>query len=92
MENLTEEDLHGIVWGEHWDFEGITKERVEETSRWSMFCEKEVKEVKTGHFYNVSWQVGATENQECDLDARMVRVYPHQVTTTVYKTTPQTEE
>ena len=85
MDELTEEDLQDIVWGDHPDFKDVTKDSVDDTSRWHMYLSKVVRHV-SGSFYSVQWQVGATEYQECDLDAVLVEVFPKEVTTTIYTT------
>ena len=89
---LTEDDLQDIVWGDHPDYERVTEESVIDTSRWSVFYEKVVRDNGSGNFYRLKWQVGATEYQECDLGAVMTQVYPKRVTTTVYTTDKEDKE
>ena len=75
----TDDDLQDMVWGDHPDFETIVDESVIDTDRWHTYYESIIKEKGTGKFYNLSWAVGSTEYQECDLDARLFEVVPKEV-------------
>lgn len=84
--NYTEEDYQEIIWWDHPDYESVTGAKVDDTSRWSNFMSMIVRKVGTEEYYDLSWKVGATEYQECDLDAAMIRVYPKEVTQVIYVT------
>lgn len=75
----------------HDDFETVEKPSVFDTDRWHTYYEMVAKHKESGTFWNISWQVGSTEYQECDFEPHIQQVYPHVVTTTVYKSTPQDE-
>jgi hypothetical protein len=60
-----------------------------ENSRWSILHDVVIRDSVNGKFYRDTYSVGATENQdespwEHD-DPDFTRVYPHEITTTVYK-------
>lgn len=80
------EDFYDITFGDHPDYETVVGEEVVDTSRWSHFMKMVTREVKTGKFYEVTWEVGATEYQECEPDFQMVEVFPKEVVTTIYTT------
>lgn len=83
------EEVDEIVNGWHDDFETMFPEHVIDTSRWSTFYEMVTKHKASGTFWQISWEVGSTEYQDVDFDPSFVQVYPHQITTTVYKKEPQ---
>ena len=82
--DLKTEDFYDIAFGDHPKYETVIDEHVVETSRWSKFMSMVTKDTVTGKLYEVTWEVGATEYQECEPDFEMVEVYPKEVTTTVY--------
>jgi hypothetical protein len=80
----TEEDLQGMVWDDHPDFETVVGERVIDTGRSYVRYESIVKEKETGKFFSLTWATGSTEQQECELDALLFEVVPQEVTKTIY--------
>jgi len=84
----TEEDLQDMVWGDHPNFETVVDESPTGASRWSTRYESIIKEKDTGKFFNLSWSVGSTESQECDLDVFLFEVVPKAVTQVVYVEAP----
>lgn len=69
-------------------------EQHQRTSRWLEYRHLVVAD-PAGQHYGLIYAIGLTENQEHDLPwdetdepLPLVRLYPHQVTTTVYRTDP----
>lgn len=80
-------EMDEAVSGDHEEFEVMEEPSPYDQSRWTTFYSVVLKHVPTETFWNVTYQRGSTEYQECDADYEMVRVYPHSVMKTVYKTT-----
>jgi hypothetical protein len=84
----TEEDLQDMVWDDHPDFETVVSESVIDTGRCYIRYVSIIKEKETGKFFSLSWAVGSTEQQECELDALLFEVVPQEVTKTIYVKVP----
>lgn len=69
----------------------VVQEDIVEQTRWGTVYEKVVFQESTGRYFRLTHEKGSTEYQEDEeLDQDSVdEVFPHQVTTTVYRTTPQ---
>ena len=80
------EDFEDITFGDHPDYKTVVDEEVVDTSRWSQFMRMVTKEIKTGKFFEVTWEVGATEYQECEPGFEMVEVFPKEIIKTIYTT------
>lgn len=79
-----------VVDGNTTSVEVEQKGRPVEHTRWHVLMEMVVRDVSDETYWSVSYRRAATENQDHDYDDPMVayRVYPHQVTKTVFRTTP----
>lgn len=60
-------------------------------ARWTVHHWRVVENIEDGTFWSFSYELAATEYQENEFDdpTELTLVYPHQVTTTVYKPKPQ---
>lgn len=83
---MSTDEIREVVWGDHKDFKTVVGESVIDTGRWENFMEMVVQQVSTGKFYQIEWEEGATEYQECDFDPRIYEVFPKEVTQTIYVT------
>lgn len=81
-----------LRWEDHEEyeyFEPVGERQIDGTSRWSTFYAQVYRDKRTGTFWEVSWSRGSTEMQdEGPEDIAVSQVWPHEVTTTVYKTVP----
>jgi hypothetical protein len=70
-------------------FTEITTADITGDSRWSKFYEQVFKDTRDETFWEISWSRGATEYQDNGVeDVSVQQVWPHLVTTTVYKNKP----
>ena len=81
--DLTEEEFEEITWGDQ--YEEMTDERITDKRRWVSSVEQTFKKKDDGTYWDVMWEVGNTENQECDLNASIIEVEPVSETITIYK-------
>lgn len=58
------DEFQEILWGDHDDYESVTEETIEDTSRWSIYYGQVFKQKSTGKFFYASWGSGATEMQD----------------------------
>lgn len=65
----------------------VVGEKIVEQDRWHTYYEAVC--LVGGMYYRADWAAGSTEYQEADLNLNIVEVYPHVVTKTEYKTSPQ---
>lgn len=71
-------------------YEEVTSSEITGDSRWSKFYEQVFKDTRDGTFWEISWSRGATEYQDNGVeDVSVQQVWPHQVTTTVYRNKPE---
>lgn len=83
--NIDNETFTEILWDEHDDFEAVTKTKIEDQSRWSIYKSCVFKQKSTGKFFEAYWGEGATEQQESQSDLwHLAEVEPKEVTTVVY--------
>lgn len=64
---VVKEDAQDIVWDCHPDWKVIHKNPDDTEHRWNINRSAVFKYIPTGKLYEVCWQVGVTENQECDI-------------------------
>lgn len=82
---MDKDELFDIAYDDHDDYDVITKPRIYEQTRWSVYKECVVKQNSTGKFFNVWWGEGATEYQDGqDEPCGMFEVEPIEVTRTEY--------
>ena len=84
ISKFTEEDWEAIIYGDSENFKPVTEESIVDTDRWHNYFER-VFQHKSGRFVSVSWKVGATEYQECDLNPLGCEVRPVEKMVTVYE-------
>lgn len=61
---IDNETFEEILWGDHEDFESVTKSEIVSKSRWSVYKSQIFKQLSTGKFFEAYWGEGATEMQE----------------------------
>jgi len=83
---LEDEDFYDILFGDHPNYKIVEEESVVDTGRWHNAMEMVIQDVGTGNYYRLNWLSPATEYQECKPDPTLTRVYPKQVTKTIYTT------
>lgn len=67
----------------------VEPEHIIDQTRWSTIHCSVVYHHPSDSYFQGTWMTGSTEMQECDLDLEIEVVYPHVVTKTIFKGTPQ---
>ena len=83
---MDNDEFYDITFGDHPNYKTVVDEEIVGNSRWSHYMEMVIEEEKTGKFFLLNWEVGATEYQDPEPNFEMVEVFPKQVMTTVYTT------
>ena len=83
---IDDDAFEEILWGEHEDYEDVTKETSTGSSRWHTHYTKVIKHKSSGSFFRCSYARGSTEQQEDPEGYAIVEVEPYQVVVTKYKT------
>lgn len=84
---FSEEQLEEIVWTDPdgWWTAACGSKTIIDQTRWSTVFSKVVTNIN-GECYRITWGQGSTEYQDDGPEGvHVVRVYPHQVMTTIYK-------
>lgn len=84
-EFTTEDHWWDVVFGDDMRFDQVQQPRVYDQSRWSVHKHMVVRRIGTDQYYEILWDEGATEYQDCqEPNFEVARVYPHIVTKTEY--------
>jgi hypothetical protein len=80
--NISDEEFEEITEGD--DYKPVTRSKIEDQRRWATMYSQVFQNTKDDTYWELTWQQGSTEQQECDLEATKVKVVPKQVTKTIY--------